>query len=101
MIDFEAKSESVRDVQFDPFSPLSFASACEDGSVQVWDMRKPHEPLRRFTAHAGLVLVLQFHPSQRGVLATGGRDRVVKIWDLENTTTATNFGSSNMKINQS
>lgn len=85
MIDFDPRAESVRDVQFDPFSPLSFASACEDGTVQVWDMRRPHEPLRRFTAHAGLVLVLQFHPSQRGIIATGGRDRMVKIWDLEYT----------------
>ena len=99
MIEFEARSESVRDVQFDPFSPLSFASACEDGSVQVWDMRKPHEPLRRFTAHAGLVLVLQFHPSQRGVLATGGRDRVVKIWDLENSTNSSTSSAINNNNN--
>ena len=64
------------------FDPLRFASACEDGSVQCWDLRRPDAPLRRFIAHSGLVLALAFHPSRRGVLATGGRDRLVKVWSL-------------------
>jgi WD repeat-containing protein 24 len=32
---FEPFSESVRDVQFDPFNPNIFAAAFENGTVQV------------------------------------------------------------------
>ena len=72
----------IRDVQFDPFRPLLFAAALEDGSVQLWDVRKCSSPLLRFTAHSGLVTCLQWHPTQACVLATGSRDRMVKVWHL-------------------
>jgi hypothetical protein len=75
-------SAAVRDAQFDPFDPFVFAAGSEDGSIALWDVRRPDNPTRRFTAHAGLVNALAFHPTRRGVLVTGGRDRLVKVWAL-------------------
>jgi WD40 repeat protein len=74
-----AHADSVRDVAFDPFAPLAFAAALEDGSVATWDVRRPNAPTTRFMAHVGLVMCLAWHPTQPGVLATGGRDRLVKV----------------------
>ncbi|KAI9922704.1 hypothetical protein PsorP6_000681 [Peronosclerospora sorghi] len=79
---YHPKSESVRDVRTSPFHATHFAAAFENGIVQVWDLRKHAQPLVKFTAHKGLVLSLDWHPTQANVLASGGRDRYVKIWTL-------------------
>ncbi|GMF14113.1 unnamed protein product [Phytophthora lilii] len=65
-----------------PFHPNKFAAAFENGIVQVWDMRKNSQPELKFTAHKGLVLSIDWHPTDANVLASGGRDRYVKIWEL-------------------
>lgn len=77
---FDAQSE-VRDVQFSPFYPYYFASALENGNILIWDMRKA-APERRITAHSGLISCLAWHPTEKNTLASGGRDRVIKTWDL-------------------
>ncbi|CAH0519228.1 unnamed protein product [Peronospora belbahrii] len=79
---YQPKSESVRDVRASPFHPNKFAAAFENGIVQVWDMRKNVQPELKFTAHKGLVLSIDWHPTDANVLASGGRDRYVKIWEL-------------------
>ncbi|KAL7686822.1 putative WD40/YVTN repeat-like-containing domain superfamily, coatomer alpha subunit [Plasmopara halstedii] len=82
MLTYQPKSESVRDVRASPFHPNKFAAAFENGIVQVWDMRKNAQPELKFTAHKGLVLSIDWHPTDANVLASGGRDRYVKIWGL-------------------
>ncbi|KAG3153813.1 hypothetical protein PI124_g11074 [Phytophthora idaei] len=79
---YQPKSESVRDVRASPFHANKFAAAFENGIVQVWDMRKNSQPELKFTAHKGLVLSIDWHPTDANVLASGGRDRYVKIWEL-------------------
>jgi hypothetical protein len=54
------------------------ASCSEDGTVRIWDMHTGNE-LVKWDAHAEGALDVAFHPS--GLLATGGRDGHVKIWD--------------------
>jgi len=42
-----------------------------------------HSTLIKMTAHAGDATTLDWHPRQRGIIATGGAgDRCVKIWNL-------------------
>ena len=74
--------DSVRDVRFNPFYSYSLACACEDGNIQIWDLRKPSSYEQKITAHQGLVLALDWHPDMRHTLASGGRDRLIKIWDV-------------------
>ena len=51
--------------------------------VQMFDVRAPKTSLLQLQAHQGPVYCLEWHPEERGVLATGGRDRVIKTWELE------------------
>lgn len=44
---FNPRADAVRDVQWNPHQPHVFAAACENGSLQVWDRRKPASPLLR------------------------------------------------------
>ncbi|GAB5586913.1 SEA (Seh1-associated) complex subunit [Umbelopsis nana] len=79
---YEGKSESVRDVQFNPLSTNEFAAGFETGTIQKWDMRNPkliYE--RKVSAHNGPCLTVDWHPDGR-TLASGGRDRTIKVWDM-------------------
>ncbi|ETV81620.1 hypothetical protein, variant 2 [Aphanomyces astaci] len=78
----QQKSESVRDVKFNLFEDTRFAAAFENGSVEIWDVRNNKQPETKFTAHQGHILSIDWHPSKARVIATGSRDRSVKIWDL-------------------
>ncbi|KAI9091560.1 WD40-repeat-containing domain protein [Phlyctochytrium arcticum] len=79
---FEGKAESVRDVQFSPVSPFEFVAAFENGTIQKWDIRYPSTYERKWSAHNGLALTVDWHADGRWV-ASGGRDRQIKIWDMK------------------
>jgi WD40 repeat protein len=49
---------------------------------QVWDIRKPNAFERRFTAHEGLVMTICWHPEEKSIIASGGRDRLIKVLAL-------------------
>ncbi|OTF82070.1 WD repeat-containing protein 24-like protein [Euroglyphus maynei] len=79
---FVSNSESVRDVQFSPHWTYHFAAVQENGKVEIWDIRKPDRLECYFIAHDGPVLACEWHPNQDKWLATGGRDKIIKVWDL-------------------
>ena len=79
---FFARSDSIRDVQFNPFERNLFAAACESGGIQLWDLRKPDHSLFQFTGHFGPVFSLDWHPDDRSWLGTGGRDKKIKVWNI-------------------
>ncbi|KAL7014207.1 hypothetical protein ACKWTF_015799 [Chironomus riparius] len=77
-------TESVRDVKFNPYNFNSFASVSENGCVHLWDVRRPEKFVQSFTAHSGPIYCLDWHPTQQW-LATGSRDKLIKIWNMSNT----------------
>ncbi|RKP14630.1 WD40-repeat-containing domain protein [Piptocephalis cylindrospora] len=77
----DGKSESVRDVQFSPSSLHTFSAAYEDGCVQLWDLRKPRTFFKKIAAHYKAALTLDWH-SNGQMIATGGKDRLIKVWDV-------------------
>ncbi|XP_077978398.1 GATOR2 complex protein WDR24-like isoform X2 [Glandiceps talaboti] len=77
---FYGKSESVRDIQFSPVQYFVFAAAFENGSVQLWDIRRTDKYYQQFTAHSGPTFSLDWHTEERNWLATAGRDKTIKIW---------------------
>mgnify|MGYP000437793602 CR=1 FL=1 len=79
---FDAKAESVRDVQFSPSTENMFASVHDSGALVTWNLGYPSEPKQRISAHVDLILSLDFHPELSNVIATGGRDRHIKVWDI-------------------
>lgn len=78
---FYSNTESVRDVQFSPHNSFTFASVSENGSVQLWDVRKPDRYQQQYTAHSGPVFACDWHPESQW-LATASRDKTIKVWDL-------------------
>jgi hypothetical protein len=46
---------------------------------QVWDVRNPTTAPIRHSAHNALVLAVQYHPQWADVIASGGRDTLVKV----------------------
>ncbi|GBB87052.1 hypothetical protein RclHR1_13500002 [Rhizophagus clarus] len=78
---FEGKCENVRDVQFNSINQNDFAAAFENGAIQKWDIRKPKIHERKLNAHLGSVLALDWHSDGR-TIASGGRDKLIKIWDM-------------------
>eukprot|EP01034_Spumella_vulgaris_P025777 gene25777-32269_t len=52
------------------------------GNLRLWDRRHMDKPIMSKTsAHSQPVLTVAWHPSSEGVLATGSRDKTVRIWD--------------------
>ncbi|XP_053610184.1 GATOR2 complex protein WDR24 isoform X2 [Plodia interpunctella] len=78
---FISNTESIRDVQFSPHQPHTFAAVSENGNVQLWDVRRHERCLQQFTAHSGPVFACDWHPNVRW-LATASRDKTIKVWDV-------------------
>jgi WD40 repeat protein len=66
---FDGKSDAVRCVALNPFHPSTFASAYENGSIQLWDLKRNGRIRTIGGAHQGLILSVAWHPAERGVLA--------------------------------
>ncbi|KAJ8722349.1 hypothetical protein PYW08_004751 [Mythimna loreyi] len=78
---FISNTESIRDVQFSPHQAHTFAAVSENGSVQLWDVRRHERCLLQFTAHSGPVFACDWHPDMPW-LATASRDKTIKVWDI-------------------
>ncbi|KAH9945055.1 transducin family protein/WD-40 repeat family protein [Epithele typhae] len=79
----------VEALRWDPWEPHGFYVSLENGLVLNFDARALPSDLdapspARFTvsAHDGAVSALDVNPHVRGVLATGGTDKVVKVWNI-------------------
>lgn len=82
---FKTGSDSVRDLQFSPHSSQRYyiCSVAENGNVTFWDWRRWDRPVNSFTAHNGPVFSCDWHHTETRWLATAGRDRCIKIWDMD------------------
>lgn len=76
-----SNSESVRDVKFNPNLPNTFAAVSENGTVQLWDIRRTDKCILQFTAHSGPIYTCDWHATQPW-LATGSRDKQIKVWNI-------------------
>ena len=71
--------EGCRDVCF--YSIDEFAAIQDDGNIYRFDIRQPNVPLQILSAHSASGLTLSF---SNGLLASGARDKTIKIWDILN-----------------
>ncbi|KAG9510417.1 Elongation factor Tu, mitochondrial, partial [Fragariocoptes setiger] len=81
---FQGLSESVRDVQFSPHNSNTFIAVLDNGYVQLYDMKRTDKYEERFTGHSGPVLACDWHPDFSNLIATAGRDKSIKVWDIGN-----------------
>lgn len=79
----------VEAIRWDPWEPHAFFVSLENGIVLNYDARTLPSNLdtpspARFTlsAHDGAASALDVNPHIRGCIATGGTDKYVKIWNI-------------------
>lgn len=83
----KALNSGVKDVKYNPFQPFHFAEVSENGNLKIWDQRFNLRPIFTKTkAHPNHILTVDWHPTSEGVLATGSRDKTIKVWDSTDCT---------------
>ncbi len=55
-------------------------TASRSGQAAIWDLARPHEPLRKLTGHTGEVLDLALSPDENWVV-TASADNTARIWN--------------------
>jgi WD40 repeat protein len=78
----DAHSESIRTISWNPSSAELIASASDDGTIKVWDIRVNKDPLCVLQGHLNGVSCLSWHPKNVDVLVSGSLDRTVRLWNL-------------------
>lgn len=59
--------------------------AQDSGVIRILDVRQPGQALLELRGHSGPINCLEWSPSRRGMLASGGDDCQVLLWDLINS----------------
>jgi len=95
---FSGHSGGVLDVAFNPFNDNIIASAAEDATLRVWDIKYENgqvlpqsESLAVMKGHARRVTRLVWNPTVNGCIATFGAENSIKIWDVAKAQCATTF----------
>ncbi|KAL1305667.1 hypothetical protein AAFC00_007260 [Neodothiora populina] len=79
----------VENVRWDPFDEHKFYTSTESGILYCFDARNAPsdpagtKPLWRLQAHESSLSSFSINPSLPGFIATGGTDRTVKLWNVQ------------------
>ncbi|KAI1432777.1 WD40 repeat-like protein [Xylaria sp. CBS 124048] len=68
--------------------------AQDSQTIRILDVRQPGQALLELRGHGGPVNSVEWSPSRRGLLASGGDDCQVLLWDLMNSTPTTSPASN-------
>ncbi len=85
----------ITHIAFDP-AGQQIATACENGTVHLWDLASG-KPLHRLDAHTGSAFAVCFSPDGR-YLASGGMDGKAILWNLTDDSQAWSIQAHNAAI---
>ena len=72
-----------------PHDQHLLATFAQDSNIiRILDVRQPGQALLELRGHGGAVSSVEWSPSRRGTLASGGDDCQVLLWDLINSSTS-------------
>jgi polyadenylation factor subunit 2 len=75
---FQVHKEAVRGISFCP-ADTKFATCSDDKTVKVWNFNQGTCE-HTMTGHGWDVKCLDWHP-YRGIIASGSKDNLIKLWD--------------------
>mmetsp|Transcript_10837 Transcript_10837/g.10487 ORF Transcript_10837/g.10487 Transcript_10837/m.10487 type:complete len:187 (+) Transcript_10837:304-864(+) len=91
---------SIKDIQWSPSEATVFAAAESHGHLTIYDTRAPHRAMLRPYLHPNTdVNVLSWNTTVSNLVATGGDDGTLCVWDLRHfggggeTKSSTNTGT--------
>lgn len=78
-----------------PFDAHHLATFSQDSNaIRILDVRQPGQALLELSGHQAHINCMDWSPSRRGTLASGGDDSLVLIWDLINQGAASGPGAN-------
>ncbi|KAI0020132.1 WD40-repeat-containing domain protein [Xylariomycetidae sp. FL0641] len=78
-----------------PHDQNLLATFAQDSNIiRILDVRQPGQALLELRGHGGSVNSVEWSPGRRGLLASGGDDCQVLLWDLMNSTPTTGPSSN-------
>ncbi|KAI1259233.1 WD40 repeat-like protein [Xylariaceae sp. FL1019] len=78
-----------------PHDTHLLATFAQDSNIiRILDVRQPGQALLELRGHGGSVNSVEWSPGRRGLLASGGDDSQVLLWDLMNSTPTTGPSSN-------
>ncbi|KAJ1031871.1 hypothetical protein NDA13_002257 [Ustilago tritici] len=83
---FPGHTDSARGLAFSP-DDSKFASCGDDSLLKIWDFDSARQ-IRELTGHGWDVKCLDWHHS-KGLLVSGSKDNLVKVWDPRSTPNGT------------
>lgn len=84
-LSIQANSDAVRSIQFSPFHNKKFVAISDSGVILKWDIRLPSQFDKKFNAHSGPGLCIDWHPDFDYVVSAG-RDKQVQVWNMNGET---------------
>ena len=79
---FKGHTDTVEDVAFHPTDSNILCSVSDDTRLLFWDSRCDHgKPVNAVKASEVDVHVVDWNTLNTNLIATGGKDKIVKVWD--------------------
>ena len=80
-----------------PDAHLLATFAADSNIIRILDARQPGTALLELRGHSAALNSIEWNPSRRGMLASGGDDSLVLMWDLLNSGSGASVNGSGIQ----